>query len=362
MIFVSSMKLSHIAGIRLSQQAITDGSFNTPQSVVQWMGAMQAQDYAMAKWAVALRMNNATDKEIDDALNNGEILRTHVLRPTWHFVSPRDIRWMVELTGSRIMASMKGRHKALGLTDRLLAKSNDIIQKALAEGEHLTREELLAHLVKAKFQLNEYRSLHYLMWAELSCIICNGKRKGIKQTYALLDNRAPKAKSLSKEEALANLASLYFTSHGPATVQDFTWWSGLMAGDARHALEMVKKGLASEKIGEQTFWFARDAVITKSKKTAYLLPAFDEFIISYRDRSASLNVEHNRKSITINGIFKPTVVLNGQVTGLWKRTMKKDKVVIETEFFHKHSAPDTKMIKKCAEDYGRFLEKEVEIR
>jgi hypothetical protein len=354
------MKLNDIALMRLAQQHIGIEKFSSAQTVVEHLGAMQAQDYAMAKWAVGIRMKNATEKIIDDAVDKGEILRTHVLRPTWHFVTPKDIRWMVELTGQRIMTSMNGRHKQLGLSDKLLLKATALIEKALSTGEHLTREELLSHLVRAKFQLNEYRSLHYLMWAELNCIICSGKRKGIKQAYALMDVRAPKAKSLPKEEALAKLALLYFKSHGPATVQDFTWWSGLTAGDAKHALEMVKKDFVSVKIGEQQFYLSPNASVAK-KRSAYLLPAFDEFLISYRDRSASLNIEQTRKSITVNGIFKPIIVLNGQVTGLWKRMVKKEKVMIETELFHKHSATDMKMIEKSAAGFGEFLGKEVEI-
>jgi hypothetical protein len=256
------MKLSQIAQMRLAQQRI-DGDFKTPHSVVQWMGAMQAQDYAMAKWGAGLRMGIAKDKDIDDALDKGEILRIHVLRPTWHFVTPQDIRWMVELTGPRIKATMKTYHNAIDLTDKLLAKANEVLEKALATSEHLTRKELVSQLVNAKFKMSPYQSLHYLMWAELSLILCSGKRKGNKQTYALLDHRAPKAKSLTKEEALAKLAALYFTSHGPATEQDFRWWSGLTAGDARNAVDMVKKDFASEKIDGQTYWFAGNGFNSK---------------------------------------------------------------------------------------------------
>jgi hypothetical protein len=326
------------------------------------MGAMQAQDYAMAKWAIGIRLPGSTDKSVEAAIDKGEILRTHVMRPTWHFVTAEDIYWMLELTAPKIKSSMKGRHKALGLTDKLLAKSNAVIEKALSGGEHLTREELFAHLTKAKIPLDVHRKIHFPLWAELSLIICSGKKKGTKQTYALLEKRVPKTKSLNKDEALAKLARQYFSSHCPATVQDFTWWSGLPAGDARHALEMIKSEFVSETIGSQVYWFTNEFLVpTKdSSKSAYLLPAYDEFIISYKDRSAALNFEHNRKTISVNGIFYPTIVLNGEVTGLWRRTFKKDVVNVEAEFFHPHSKASKALIKKAAAPFAHFLEKKID--
>jgi hypothetical protein len=357
------MKTSQLTGLRLFNQQITKASYKTAQSLVEWMGAMQAQDYAMAKWAIGTRVAGSTEQQIDEAVDKGEILRTHVLRPTWHFVSPKDIYWMVQLSAPRIKASMTSRHKELELPDKLLAKGNAIIEKALSKGEHLTREQLLSHFTKAKIPIDMYRGMHFLFWAELSCIVCSGKRKGNKQTYALLQERIPKPESLSKEEALAKLAKRYFTSHGPATISDFTWWSGLAAADARNALEMVKDNFISDTSEKRQYWFAGNANIRASKKKqAWLLPAFDEFLVSYKDRSAAINLEHHKKAFTVNGIFKPAIVLNGQVTGLWKRIVKKDTVMIEADLFHAHSNADKELIKTAAGRFGEFVGRKVKIK
>ena len=199
--------------------------------------------------------------------------------------------------------------------------------------------------------------------AELDGLVCNGAKRGNKQTYTLLAERVPRTKTITREEALAKLAQRYFTSHCPATLQDFVWWSGLPVADERHALEMVKKELISETIGSQTYWLINSFSIPKATdKSVYLLPAFDEFVISYKDRSAALNFENHKKAVTINGIFKPLIVINGQVTGIWKRVIKKDKVVIETEFFKPPNKPSKKLIEKAAERYGRFLDKKVEMK
>jgi hypothetical protein len=198
--------------------------------------------------------------------------------------------------------------------------------------------------------------------AELEGIVCSGSIKNKKQTYALLRERVPKSKTLNREEALANLAGRYLLSHGPATLQDFVWWSGLQVKDAKQALEMIKSKFISEKIGTQIYWFANSFSLPKTnKKSIYLLPAYDEFIISYKDRSAAIPIENQKKAISNNGIFKPTILINGQVAGIWKRTIKEDKVIIETQFFHPTDEATKRSIKLAALKYGNFLNKKSEI-
>jgi len=356
------MKLTDIANIRLHSQQIANTKFKTAKDLVKWMGAMQAQDYYMAKWAIGVRLPGSTDTQIQTALDKGQIIRTHLLRPTWHFVSPEDIYWILELTAPQIKASAKSRDKELELTEKIYTKSNTIIQKALRDGKHLTREELIAGLAKAKIATDNSRSSHLLLRAELEGIICSGAAKGKNRTYALLENVVPKIKPLSKDEALAKLAKKYFSSHCPATLQDFIWWSGLSVANARHALEMIKSDFVSETVGSQTYWLINSfSIPATAAKSCYLLPAYDEFMISYKDRSASLNFENQKKSISINGIFNPIIVINGQVTGLWKRTIKNDKVIIETEFFRPHNKTELNLIKKASAPFGHFLEKKIEV-
>jgi hypothetical protein len=234
------MDFKNIADIRLASQQIVATKCKTAKEVVAWMGAMQAQDYNMAKWAIGLRLPASMDEIIQETINSGEVLRTHILRPTWHFVAAEDIYWMLGLTAPQMKTLQRSRHKELGLTEKILAKSNSIIAKALSGGKHLSREELMALLEKSRIDTGNQKSYHLMHVAELNGVVCSGKINEKKQTYALLEERVQKPKSLTREEALARLAQKYFTSHCPATLQDFTWWSGLSAIDARHALEMVK--------------------------------------------------------------------------------------------------------------------------
>lgn len=334
------MNLADISNIRLISQQIGRSKLKTAKDIVGWMGAVQAQDYAMAKWAIGLRLPGSTDQVIENAINNGEILRTHLLRPTWHFVSADDIYWMLELTAPKIKESMRSRHKQLGLTDAIFTKSNSIIEKALRGGKHLIREELLVEIGNAKIVLDGNRVSHLLTRAELDGIVCSGAIKGGKQTYALLDEWIPKTQPLNKEEALAKLAKKYFTSRCPATFQDFAWWSGLPINTARYALEMVNSDFISEAIQEQIYWLPNSYSLPKEDKDhVYLLPAYDEFIISYKDRSAALSFEDRTKTISDNGIFRPTIVVSGQVAGIWRRTIKKDKVFVKMVFFEYPTHP-----------------------
>jgi hypothetical protein len=355
------MTLSDITNIRLTNQQLTGTSFKTPKEIAGWMGAMQAQDYGMSKWALGVRLPNSTDKMIQSAIDKGEIIRTHLLRPTWHLVSADDIYWMLELSGPRVKAFIKPRIRQLEIADELFSKSNHIIEKALAGNNHLTREELVTIIQQAKINTDDLRGLHFLMNAELEGIIGSGITRNKNQTYALLHERVAKSVSLNKDEALAKLAKTYFQSHGPATLADFTWWSGLAAIEARHALEMVKSAFVSETIGTQTYWMSNSISIERNTKTAFLLPAFDEFLISYKDRSAAIALDKQSKAFTNNGIFKPVIVENGQVSGTWKRTVKKDKVIIEINHFRAQSEASKKRIEKAAKLYGDFLGKKVEI-
>jgi hypothetical protein len=352
------MNLTDIADSRLRNQLII-GTKPTAKEVVSWMGAMQAQDFAMAKWAVGLRMDSGTEETINAALDKGEIIRTHLLRPTWHLVSADDIYWLLELTSPQILSLMKTRHKQLELTEEVLKKSNKVIMKALSQEKHVTREELVKELERVKITNDDNRASHLLVLEEMKGLICSGKIIGNKQTYALLPERVPIKKTLPKEEALAELATRYFTSHGPATLHDFIWWSGLWAKDARQALELAKPKLLSETIEEKTYWFATSySGKAFDGPSVFLLPAFDEFIISYKDRSAPLAKENHKQAISSNGIFRPVLVVNGQVKGLWKRTTSKNKVLIELNLFSPLQKNIKEIVEEKAATFGHFLGKE----
>jgi len=356
------MKLADIANIRLASQLISKPQFDSVKDIVGWMGAMQAQDYAMVKWAVGIRHPDADYREIERAISDGEIIRTHLLRPTWHLVSADDIYWMLELTASRIRAGMKSRHRVLGLTESLLERSNETISRAL-EGKQLNREELISELEKAGISTaGDNRASHMFRVAELTGIMCSGATDGNKESYALLSERVPKAASLGREAALAALAKRYFNSHCPATLNDFIWWSGLSVSEAKQALDLVKPDFVTETIDSQIYWLPNSYETPEAgEQGVCLLPAFDEYLISYKDRSASLPFRDFNKAVSNNGVFRPIVVVNGEVKGIWKRTIKKEGVVVETELFYKAGRTTLARIEAAAAKYGRFLGKEIEI-
>lgn len=340
---------------RIINQQLAGTSFRSAREVVSWMGAMQAQDYAMAKWAVGVRLPGSTDAGVAAAIDRGEIIRTHVMRPTWHLVDAGDVRWMVALTAPHLRQSMKGRHKALGLTDQVFRKSTAVIEKSLSRHGSMTRAELLSDLQKNKIKPDQLQMIHIMFNAELNGTVCNGPMRGKQFTYALLEQRVPQSKSVTRNDGLAALGLRYFTSHGPATLQDFTWWSGLPAADARAGLEMAKPGLVHEKKDDQVFWFVDSRATTASIQPIYFLPAYDEFMISYKDRSASLDPKFFSNAITGNGIFKPIIVVDGKVIGTWAREIKKNQIEFKPQFFRSSQKLKKKEMNQAFQPYKTFL-------
>ena len=239
---------------QLAASAAT-GCFSTSAALVQWMGCIQAQDFAGGKWAIGSRIKGMTEAAVEKDFNEGRFLRTHVLRPTWHFVAPEDIRWMLKLTAPRLKAFNKNMHRNLEITPAILKRSTAIIEKALAGGKQLTRTELLLRLKKSKINTDDIRFSFLLMDAELDGVICSGPRQGKQFTYALLEERVPPAAAKSREEALTELARRYFSSRGPATLPDFAWWGGITLSDAKKGLEQCRQELAHEEINGQAYWF-----------------------------------------------------------------------------------------------------------
>ncbi|HZQ35909.1 MAG TPA: winged helix DNA-binding domain-containing protein [Dehalococcoidia bacterium] len=351
--------ISAIARQRLSNLQIEGSACRTPAELVARLGAVQAQDYAGAKWALGLRLPRATDAAIEAAFGAGAILRTHVLRPTWHFVASDDIRWLLELTAPRVRAALAHYDRQLELGDALYARSNESLTAALAGGRHGTRAELAAALQQSGIDAsNGQRMGHLLMRAELDGVICSGARRGKQQTYALLAERAPDARRRERDEALAELTRRYFTGHGPATVKDFVWWSGLTAADARAGIDLAGPGLVCETLDGERYW--RSASVPASgpplSPAAYLLPNYDEYTVGYADRSAVFDAAHTAAlGSRENILFHHTVVLDGRVAGTWKRTERKGAVAVTPAFFTPPSEVERKAVAAAAARYGRFL-------
>ncbi len=358
------MDSPEIASMRLSSQRIAVNMPGTPAHVVRWLGAVQAQDYAAAKWAVALRSRSCTDAELETAFDSGDILRTHVMRPTWHFVAPEDIRWMQMLTAPRVEAILAYQYRRLELDAPLLKRSLAAVEKALRGGRQLTRAELGAALARAGIEAEGLRLAHIVLHAELQAVACSGGRRGKQFTYALIEERVPQARELTRDEALALLTERYFTSHGPATAQDYAWWSGLSSADARAGLEMVKPRLRTRNAAGQTYWMA-GAPESGARRLGkvHLLPNYDEYIVGYTDRAAIFDSVHaQRLDARHNPLFNNTIISAGRVVGTWARKAAKDSVMISAKSFEPLSAPQTKALRQAATRFAKFLgERRVEL-
>ena len=348
---------------RLHNQLLSQTTCTRPSQIVERLGAVQAQDYAGAKWALAQRLEHATESVIEKAFTEGKILRTHVMRPTWHFVVPADIRWLLMLTAPRVHATSAFMYRRLELDRELLKKSYKVMEKALRDNKQLTRAELRTAFEKAGIPTAEGQRLTYFMMsAELDGVICSGGRKGKQFTYALLEERVPPVKPLKRDEALAELVKRYFTTRGPATLQDFAWWSGLTVADAKKGIEMLKSRFASETVEGQTYWFANDVLPVREKSpTAHLLPNYDEYFIGFKDRSAigklvsPLRPEEN--AVAFNAHI---IIMDGQIVGGWRRTQTKNAVILERNLLVKLSRSEERALDREADRYSEFLKLPVE--
>ena len=349
------MKRAEVVSERLRNQKLSSKGFKRPVDVVRWLGAVQAQDFNAAKWALALRMDQATDALIEKAFNEGQIIRTHVMRPTWHFVAPEDIRWMLELTAPRVNSRCGPNYRKYELDPATFKRANKVVAKALRGGKHLTRSALKDLLNKAGIEADDtVRLAHILLRAELDAIVCSGPRIGKQFTYALLEERIPETRALHRDEALAELTRRYFTSHGPATLQDFVWWSGLTVKDARDGVALVDRDIREALVDEKVYWSSRSrtAVTRSAKHSAYLLPAYDEYFVAYKDRQPGVDGE---SSMTTWGLLGPTVVVDGALAGTWKSTNDNKRVTISIKPERVLNKPETLAVTEAAKRYAAFL-------
>jgi len=342
---------------RLRNQHLTRPGRRNPAQVVASLGAMQAQDYPAAKWAIGLRAPGCHNSSIEEAFNSGSILRTHVLRPTWHLVAADDIKWMVELSAPRVHASNAYYYKQSGLDAKVFARSCAMIHRVLEGEQYKTRAELAYALKRAKVPAEGLKLAYIMMFAELDGVICSGPRRGKQFTYALLAERAPKARSLERPEAVAELVKRYFTSHGPATVRDFVWWSGLTVKDAELGLEAAKPKLHKQIIGGREYWSAASRAKTPTKGcTALLLPNYDEYLIAYKDRGAVVDSARAANIVArSNGAFPHHLVIDGRLAGSWTRTIKGPSVLIEVAPYNKLTPVQSRAVMSAVDCYGEFL-------
>jgi hypothetical protein len=349
------MTPADIARLRLLNQHIDGARFTQPAEVVAWLGAVQSQDYAGAKWALGLRLPGSVDDEIERAFTSGAILRTHVMRPTWHFVAPADIRWMLALTAPRVHAISAYYYRKLELDDALLRRSDETLAEALRGGRERTRDELRAALEQSNVILGDPLRLGYLLiHAELEGIICSGARRGKQQTWALLEERVPPAKTLERDEALAELTRRYFTSHGPATARDFAWWSGLSSADVRRGLEIAGSDLQRMEGDGQTYWLAPPA--RETIDMAHLLPNYDEYTVGYQGYDALFQGLGEERLV-----YRHALVIEGRIAGGWKRGLTKSAATIELKTLAPPTEGQRQAVIEAARRYGAFLGLPIEL-
>lgn len=345
----------NIPHYRLYNQQIAQHAFQTPGDVVAWLGAVQAQDFAGAKWSLALRLHGATDTDIIQAIDNRTIVRTWPMRGTLHFVAAADIRWMLELMTPRVIASSASRAKNLELTDAIVQQCKALFTQRLEGGNQLTREEMYEIMEQEGISTANGRGNHILWRAAQEGDICFASHQDKQPAYALLDEWVPPGPKLSREEALAELVRRYYTSHGPATVHDLVWWSGLKVSEIRKALSIVAGDLIRETVGGVEYWMT-PTITTPPSSPAYLLPGFDEYLLGYKDRSAVLDPQHASSVVPgNNGMFMSTIILDGRVVGLWKRTLRKNSILIQLIPFTPLSMSQMDAIDNAATRYGEYM-------
>jgi hypothetical protein len=345
-----------LARQRLVQQRLLGMPYPRPEAVVEGLVAVQSQDFVGAKWALVQRAEDADDAGAQRAYDEGRILRTHLLRPTWHFVTPADIRWLLALTAPRVHALNAYHYRMVGIDAAVAKKTNARIVKALASGQHLTRAELGRVLgVPKEVAPGDVggRLGCLLMHAELDALICSGAMRGKQHTYALLEERAPRAPKLSRDEALAELARRYVGGHGPAQVHDLAWWSGLTIGEAKRAFEACGTALERTTLGGKTYFLSpAPAVARRRTPSVHLLPNYDELLIAFKDRSAMFDPCVRPKSGALPVHF---VMVDGRIVGGWRRSITPREVRIEAQLGRPLTSAESKGLERAAARYAESL-------
>lgn len=356
---LAAMAKQDIAAWRLRSHGLAGARFRSVTEVVRWLGAVQSQEYAVAKWSVGQRATGLSDAGLDQALAEGTVLRTHVMRPTWHFVAAADLRWLLALTAPRVHAANAHYYRKFELDEAVFRRSNALFARALAGGQQLTRPELARVLAAGGIEADALRLGYLLMYAELSAVICSGGLRGRQRSYALFDERVPAAPARDRDEALADLTTRYFTSHGPATRADYQWWSGLTATDARRGIELAGADLARLEQDGQTYWHAAGPPprALAPAPTAHLLQGYDEYIVAYTgsSRAALDRAELAATAARAGTLLLHIVILDGQVVGSWRRKLTARRLTVEAESLRPLAAAERAAVRDAVDRYAAFL-------
>jgi hypothetical protein len=326
----------------------------TPEEAVGRLGAVQAQDYLGALWAVGLRTKGASEATVEHALAERKIVRTWPMRGTLHFLAAADVRWMTALLAPRVVAGAASRLREFEIDAGVLRRARRAMVKSLEGGRRLTRPGAYEVLERAKIASAKQRGLHILWCLAHEGLLCFGPREGKQQTFVLLDEWLLPTAPRPRDEDLAELAHRYFTGHGPATIADFAWWSGLNLTEARLAVRHAEAKLGYEEIRGARYWFDPDDLSKARTSGAYALPAFDEILVGYADRSAALPPGFARRVIG-GGIFSPSLVVGHRVVGTWRRRIERGRVHLSPIPFEPLAAPKLRAVERSFRAYAEFL-------
>ncbi|MFO0727603.1 MAG: winged helix DNA-binding domain-containing protein [Myxococcota bacterium] len=346
---------------RLARQALLE-PLPRPEDVVERLAAVQAQDYLGALWAVGQRTQGATEATIDRAVREARILRTHVLRPTWHLVVPADLRWMLSLSRERVHRQAAPQHKKEGLDAAAFRKAERRLEAAFKDADALTREELGAALAHGGLELSGPALGHVMMHAELEALVINGPRRGKQHTYRLLDRVVPPSPVPPREALLPRIAERFLLGHAPATRRDLAWWAGLTQGEAQAGLDALGATLTEETIAGETYYaLKRTPLAAGPSPSLSLLPNYDEYVVAYADRSGFIDPTVRGLGPADMVIARHVLAIEGRVIGAWRRTLTAKSVRLELELGAPLSARAQKALEKKAQAYADFLGKSLEL-
>jgi len=342
--------------LRLAAQRIEGSEFRQPVEVVRWMLAIQGQDLPGAKWSIGLRAPGSTLVDVDTAINSGQIIRSWPMRGTLHVVVAQDIGWMLGLTAERMLRSLTTRHRQLDIDDTAIARAGEIASGALEGGRSATRTEMMKAFEEAGVATTGQRGYHLLGALHQQRRLCLGPTSGNEQAFVLLEEWVPDLRVLERDEALAEFVRRYFFSHGPATIRDFAWWTKLPLGDARIGLALARDSLEELVVDGVSHWMAPGLAHRVPARSVRALPGFDEYILGYTDRSASLTAAEFQAIVPGgNGVFQPTIVVDGRVLGTWRRTRGVGGVTVTPVPFAPLSRRDRAGFETAIREYGTFL-------
>lgn len=323
--------------------------------MVRWFGAMQAQEFAIARWSIGQRTRAESAKAVDRAFRDGIIVRTHVVRPTWHFALATDLRWLLAASAPRVHALNAYPYRLCAIDGRVASKTQRVLARALEGGKELTRVELGQALERAGIEATGMRLGYVLMRAELDGVIVSGALRGKQRTYAAFDERVPPAPAVDTDWALSELTRRYFVARGPATVRDYARWGSFTLREARRCLEMIQMNLEREEVGGRTYFFDPNIPSVRVKSPAVdLVQCYDECIMSYSESKDMLRPRTAVKANLVDGGYFHAILLDGRLAGHFRLADDGGKLIFRARFHRSFNRSERRALDAAIDRYGRF--------